>query len=77
MVVDIGGGTTEIAIISLGDIATSDSVRVAGDDMDEAIMSHMRNTYTLTIGEQSAEPHQVGDRYRDHRRDWFTGLAHH
>ena len=55
MVVDIGGGTTEIAIISLGDIATSDSVRVAGDDMDEAIMSHMRNTYNLTIGEQSAE----------------------
>ena len=39
MMVDIGGGTTEIAIISLGDIATSDSVRVAGDDMDEAIMS--------------------------------------
>ena len=55
MVVDIGGGTTEIAIISLGDIATSDSVWVAGDDMDEAIMSHMRNTYNLTIGEQSAE----------------------
>ena len=55
MVVDIGGGTTEIAIISLGDIATSDSVRVAGDDMDEAIMSHMRNTYNLTIGEQSSE----------------------
>ncbi len=55
MVVDIGGGTTEVAIMSLADIATCESVRVAGDDMDEAIMNHMKKAYNLTIGEQTAE----------------------
>lgn len=55
MIVDIGGGTTEVAIMSLGDIATCESVRVAGDDMDEAIIAHMRRTYNLMIGEQTAE----------------------
>jgi rod shape-determining protein MreB len=55
MIVDIGGGTTEVAILSLADIATCESVRVAGDDMDEAIMSHMKRTYNLMIGEQTAE----------------------
>jgi len=55
MVVDVGGGTTEVAIMSLADIATCESVRVAGDDMDEAIISHMKKTYNMTIGEQSAE----------------------
>ncbi|MEL6211939.1 MAG: rod shape-determining protein, partial [Pseudomonadota bacterium] len=55
MVVDIGGGTTEVAIMSLGDIATCASVRVAGDDMDEAIINHMKRTYNLMIGEQTAE----------------------
>jgi rod shape-determining protein MreB len=54
-IVDIGGGTTEVAILSLGDIATCESVRVAGDDFDEAIIRHMRNTYNLMIGEQTAE----------------------
>src|SRR5690606_11413983 len=47
MIVDIGGGTTEVAIMSLADIAQCESVRVAGDDMDEAIMNHMRRTYNL------------------------------
>jgi len=55
MIVDIGGGTTEVAIMSLADIAVCESVRVAGDDMDEAILSYMKKTYNLMIGEQTAE----------------------
>ncbi len=55
MIVDIGGGTTEVAVISLLDIAACTSVRVAGDDMDEAIISYMRRTYNLMIGPQTAE----------------------
>ena len=55
MIVDIGGGTTEVAIMSLADIAVCESVRVAGDDMDEAIMAHMKKNYNLMIGEQTAE----------------------
>ena len=55
MIVDIGGGTTEAAVISLGDIVTRQSVRVAGDDMDEAIANYMKRTYNLLIGERTAE----------------------
>ena len=55
MVVDIGGGTTEVAIMSLADIAQCESVRVAGDDMDESIINHMKKAYNLMIGEQTAE----------------------
>ena len=55
MIVDIGGGTTEVAILSLGDITVCESIRVAGDDMDEAIASHMKRTYNLMIGEQTSE----------------------
>lgn len=55
MVVDIGGGTTEIAILSLAGIVASTSVRVSGDAFDEAIMNHMRKQYNLLIGEQTAE----------------------
>ncbi|MFK7960644.1 MAG: rod shape-determining protein [Phycisphaerales bacterium] len=55
MIVDIGGGTTEVAIMSLADIACCESVRVAGDDMDEAIINHMKRTYNMTVGEQTAE----------------------
>lgn len=55
MIVDIGGGTTEVAIISLADIAQCESIRVAGDDMDEAIINHMKRAYNLMIGEQTAE----------------------
>lgn len=54
-IVDIGGGTTEVAVLSLGDIAVCESVRVAGDDMDEAVINHMKKTYNLMIGEQTAE----------------------
>src|SRR4051812_44171065 len=55
MIVDIGGGTTEVAIISLADVSVSNSVRVAGDDFDEAIVNHMKKTYNMGIGEQMAE----------------------
>ena len=55
MVVDIGGGTTEVAVISLGGIVTSQSIRVAGDEMDEAIIDHMKRTYNLLIGTTTAE----------------------
>lgn len=55
MIVDIGGGTTEVAIMSLADIAVCESVRVAGDDLDEAIISHMKKTYNMMVGEQTAE----------------------
>ncbi|UCG33601.1 MAG: rod shape-determining protein MreB, partial [Phycisphaerales bacterium] len=55
MIVDIGGGTTEVAIMSLADIATCESIRVAGDEMDEAISNYMKRTYNLTIGPQTAE----------------------
>lgn len=55
MVVDIGGGTTEVAVISLGGIVTSESIRVGGDTIDSAIISYIRKAYNLTIGERTAE----------------------
>ncbi|GGN55382.1 rod shape-determining protein [Oceanobacillus indicireducens] len=55
MIVDIGGGTTEVAVISLGGVVTSRSIRVAGDNMDDAIINYIRKEYSLLIGERSAE----------------------
>ena len=55
MIVDIGGGTTDVAIISLGGMVTCESLRVAGDEFDEAIIGHMKKNYGLMIGEQTAE----------------------
>jgi len=55
MIVDIGGGTTEVAIISLSGIVYSRSVRVAGDELDEAIINYMKRAYNLMIGERTAE----------------------
>ena len=55
MVVDIGGGTTEIAVISLAGIVFSKSIRIGGDECDEAIISHLKKTYNLMIGERTAE----------------------
>jgi rod shape-determining protein MreB len=55
MIVDIGGGTTEVAIISLGGIVTSRSIRVGGDEMDEAIVQYIKRNYNLMIGERTAE----------------------
>ncbi|MCM3165027.1 MULTISPECIES: rod shape-determining protein [Bacillaceae] len=84
MVVDIGGGTTEVAIISLGGIVTSQSIRVAGDEMDEAITTYIRKTYNLMIGDRTAEAIKVeigsagspdGVENMDIRgRDLLTGL---
>ncbi len=55
MIVDIGGGTTEVAVISLGGIVSHRSIRTAGDEMDEAIIQHIRRNYNLLIGERTAE----------------------
>lgn len=55
MVVDIGGGTTEVSVISLGGIVTSRSARVAGDEMDDAIIQYIKRNYNLMIGERTAE----------------------
>jgi rod shape-determining protein MreB len=84
MIVDIGGGTTEVAVISLGGIVVSQSIRVGGDEMDEAIMNHLRKEYKLLIGQQTAEevkleigsawplPEEVQAEVRG--RDMLTGL---
>ena len=84
MVVDIGGGTTEVAIISLGGIVTSQSIRVAGDEMDEAIITYIRKTYNLMIGDRtaeaikleigSAEASENGESMEIRGRDLLTGL---
>jgi rod shape-determining protein MreB len=55
MVVDIGGGTTEVAVISLGGIVTSQSVRIGGDELDEAIIAFIKKEYSLALGERTAE----------------------
>jgi len=60
MIVDIGGGTTEVAVISLAGIVYSQSVRVGGDKMDEAIMAYVKRKYNLAIGEQTAERVKIG-----------------
>jgi rod shape-determining protein MreB len=55
MVVDIGGGTTEVAVISLGGIVTSQSVRIGGDELDAAIMAYIKKEYSLALGDRTAE----------------------
>jgi len=84
MIVDIGGGTTEVAVISLGGIVTSRSIRIASDEMDEAIISHVKKAYNLMIGERTAEQIkiQIGTAYpikiietdEVRGRDLITGL---
>ena len=84
MIVDIGGGTTEVAIISLGGIVVSQSMRVGGDEMDEAIIQHIKTEYKLLVGQQTAEEIklEVGSAFdlRDEvqaevrGRDMLTGL---
>lgn len=72
MVVDIGGGTTEIAIISLGGIVTSKSLRIAGDEMDYAIIAYIKKEYNLMIGERTAESikMELGSAYpREDKKD--------
>ena len=55
MIVDIGGGTTEVALLSLGGIVTSQSIRIGGDELDEAIISYIKKEYSLMLGERTAE----------------------
>ncbi len=55
MVVDIGGGTSEVAVISLGGIVVSQSIRIGGDELDEAIINYVKREYKLMIGQQTAE----------------------
>lgn len=84
MIVDIGGGTTEVAVISLGGIVTSRSIRIAGDEMDEAIVSYIRRTYNLLIGDRTAEEakFEIGSAYPSNQersmtvrgRDLISGL---
>ena len=84
MVVDIGGGTTEIAVISLGGIVTSRSIRIGGDEMDNSIVLHIKKLYNLMIGERTAEEIKINigtaivtqdDKPMDIRgRDLVTGL---
>ncbi|ACO86186.1 rod shape-determining protein [Clostridium botulinum] len=84
MIVDIGGGTTEVAIISLGGIVTSKSLRVAGDELDQSIINYIKKEYSLMIGERTAENIKVelGSAYKTDEdktmeirgRDLITGL---
>lgn len=60
MVVDIGGGTTEVAVISLGGIVTSLSIRIGGDELDESIISYIKKEYSLMLGERTAEDIKIG-----------------
>jgi rod shape-determining protein MreB len=84
MVVDIGGGTTEVAVISLGGIVTAQSVRVAGDELDDAIIQYVKKEFSLAIGERTAEEikMQMGSAWPLHEevtadirgRDLISGL---
>ena len=84
MVVDIGGGTTEVAVISLGGIVASESIRVAGDEIDEALISFCKKEYSLALGERTAEDVKTQlasawplkeELYAEvHGRDLVTGL---
>jgi len=74
MIVDIGGGTTEIAVISLGGMVINRSLRVAGDELDEAIINYMRTRYGMLIGERSAEEAkiEIGSAYPTGKDDLAT-----
>jgi rod shape-determining protein MreB len=84
MVVDVGGGTTEVAVISLGGIVTSQSIRIAGDELDEAIIQYIKKEYSLALGERTAEEIKIAlgsayplqeELYAEIRgRDLVTGL---
>lgn len=84
MIVNIGGGTTEVAVISLGGVVSVASVRVGGNKIDQAIASYIKSTYNIAIGEHTAEdikirigsavPQKKEERYEVRGRDLFTGL---
>ena len=84
MIVDIGGGTTEVAVISLGGIVASESIRIAGDELDDAIINYVKKEYALALGERTAEEIKIAlgsayplqeELYAEVRgRDLVTGL---
>jgi rod shape-determining protein MreB len=84
MIVDIGGGTTEVAVISLGGIVASESIRIAGDELDDAIIAYVKKEYSLALGERTAEEIKIAlgsaypleeELYAEVRgRDLVTGL---
>ncbi|GBF11847.1 rod shape-determining protein [Tepidibacillus infernus] len=84
MVVDIGGGTTDVAVLSMGDVVTASSIKIAGDKFDHAIMAYIKRKYNLLIGERTAEDlkKQIGTVFAGSRneemdirgRDLVTGL---
>jgi rod shape-determining protein MreB len=84
MIVDIGGGTTEVAVISLGGIVASESIRIAGDELDESIVNYVKKEYSLALGERTAEEIKIAlgsacplqeELYAEVRgRDLVTGL---
>jgi rod shape-determining protein MreB len=84
MIVDIGGGTTEVAVISLGGIVASESIRIAGDELDESIINYVKKEYSLALGERTAEEIKIAlgsayplqeELYAEVRgRDLVTGL---
>ncbi|MEK5187016.1 MULTISPECIES: rod shape-determining protein [Solibacillus] len=81
MIVDIGGGTTDVAILSLGGVVVSNSIKVAGDEMDRLIIKHTKNTHQLIIGEATAEKikinvfkEEVNGKLEVRGRDMVTGL---
>jgi rod shape-determining protein MreB and related proteins len=84
MVVDVGGGTTEVAVISLGGIVTNTSIRIAGDEIDQAIISYVKKEYSLALGERTSEeikiaigsafPMPEDDQAEIRGRDLVTGL---
>ena len=84
MIVDIGGGTTEVAVISLGGIVASESIRIAGDELDEAIVNYVKKEYSLALGERTSEEIKIAlgsayeleeELYAEIRgRDLVTGL---
>lgn len=73
MVVDIGGGTSEVAVISLGGIVTSKSLRIAGDEFDEAISNYIKKEYNLMIGDRTAEEIKIniGSAYPLEKEEWY------
>lgn len=84
MVVDIGGGTTDVAVLSMGDVVTASSIKIAGDKFDAAIMKYIKDKYKLLIGERTSEDIKIkiGKVYEDGQRaemdirgrDMVTGL---
>ena len=86
MFIDIGGGTTEIAVLSLGGIVVGESIRVGGDKFDEALVRYVRENYNLVIGESTAEEIKINigsanpdfsAKYEVKGRDLMTGLPRH